>query len=105
MWLVNFGQRDAVHRIAHLMCELRARLEAVDLADDRSFALPITQEQLGDTLGLTSVHVNRALQKLRRQGLIEFQSGMVTIPDLDQLQLMSDFDPSYLYVEDGGVAV
>lgn len=61
-WLVGIGRRDAAQRIAHLFCELHLRLRAVGLADGNRFELPITQEELGDTTGLTLVHVNRTLR-------------------------------------------
>ena len=66
-WLVNMGQREAPERIAHLLCELLLRLRAIGLAASDAYELPITQEALGDTMGLSAVHVNRSLQKLRSE--------------------------------------
>ena len=101
-WLCNLGQRDAFHRIAHLFCELHARTKAIGLVSpDGALPLPITQTELADTVGLTNVHVNRALQELRATNLIEFRSGVLTIHNVDQLRDMSDFNSNYLHLEDG----
>jgi CRP-like cAMP-binding protein len=69
-WVINVGRRDAYARLAHLLCELVARLSAVGLVTDWSFLLPVTQAELGDATGLSTVHVNRVLQELRGNGLI-----------------------------------
>jgi CRP-like cAMP-binding protein len=82
--------------MAHLVCELYCRLEAAALASDQRFGLPITQADLGDVLGLTQVHVNRVLMELRRQGLLEWKGGQVTIKDWPALVRLGAFDPVYL---------
>lgn len=96
-WLTNVGQRTAYERIAHLFCELLLRLKAVGLAEDGSFALPITQQELGDALGLSNVHVNRTLQALRAEGLIVLRGGSITIPDREALGQAANFNPAYLH--------
>lgn len=96
-WVVNIGRRDAYRRIAHLFCELHARLQMVGLADDDSFSLPLTQEVLADAQGLTPVYVNRTLQTLRRQGLIELSQRTLTILDVAGLRKAGGFDPNYLH--------
>jgi CRP-like cAMP-binding protein len=83
--LVSLGRQDARARISHLLAELYQRLHRVGLADGGVFECPMTQEQLADSLGLTSVHVNRMLQALRHDGLITFNSRKVTIQDLARL--------------------
>ncbi len=98
-WLVNLGQRSAEHRIAHLFCELYLRLTTVGLASDGHFELPITQVELGDTVGLSAVHVNRSLQNLRNQGLITVNRSRVTIRDVIQLQQISGFRANYLHIQ------
>lgn len=98
-WLVNIGQRDAYERLAHLFAELWLRLRAVGLAGDGSFALPITQSDLGDTLGLTSVHVNRTLRRLRDEGLIELARGRLHVLDLPGLMAASRFQTNYLHLD------
>jgi len=95
-WLVAMGQQNAASRLAHLMCELYRRMDAVGLVTASGFALPITQADLGDILGLTQVHVNRVLMELRRRGLLEWRAGLVTIIDWDGLASLGQFDPTYL---------
>jgi CRP-like cAMP-binding protein len=96
---VSLGRRTALERTAHLFCELQLRLGVVGLATEREYALPITQAELAECLGLTSVHVNRVLKELRERELVEFRSGRVTILDLPQLRRAAEFDPVYLYLE------
>ena len=99
-WLMNIGQRTAYERAAHLFCELCARLDAVGLAEGRGYDFPVTQMELGDTLGLSAVHVNRTLQELRRDGLITLGSGRLQILNLERLQQVSLFNPDYLHLRD-----
>lgn len=98
-WLLNMGQRSSERRMAHLFCELRYRLAAVDLVEDESFSFPLTQVQLADTLGITAVHANRMLQQLRALGLIELKRGQLKILDLGDLENFCDFDSRYLHLE------
>lgn len=95
-WLVNVGQRSAYERVANLLCELAVRLRLVDRARADSFDFPLTQEELGDTLGLSVVHVNRVLQRLRAEGLITLKARRLTIHDRDTLARAGGFDPRYL---------
>lgn len=95
-WLVGIGRRSAHARIAHLLCEMRLRLDAVGLSRNGSYDLPVTQMELADALGLSAVHVNRTLQALRSEGLITLQGGKVTIEDWDGLQAAGEFDATYL---------
>jgi len=96
-WIVNIGRRDSYARIAHLMCELLVRMQNVGLADDGGFQLPLTQEHLADALGLTPVHVNRVLQRLKADKLIELGGRTLTILDPGGLRRAAGFDPSYLH--------
>lgn len=96
-WIVNIGRRDAYARIAHLACELHARMSAIGLATDRSIELPLTQDEIGDALGLTSVHINRSLKRLRDEGLMEVQQRTLTILDAEQLTKAAGFEPTYLH--------
>jgi len=98
-WLVNLGQRSAVERLAHLFCELWVRMKVVGQAQDNAFELPVTQEELGDTLGLTSVHINRMLQELRGEGLIRLSGKRLIILDSDRLHKLSGFTPNYLHLK------
>lgn len=99
-WIVNIGARSAKERIAHLMCELLARVKAVGLATGDSFELPITQAELGETVGLSLVHVNRTLKMLRTEGLITFKGGQLIILDAARLRALISFNSSYLHLED-----
>jgi CRP-like cAMP-binding protein len=97
-WMVGLGRRDAYGRIAHLLCELLVRLRAVELVEDHAFTLPVTQAELGDAFGLSTVHVNRVLQDLRRDGLISLHGGCLKVLDWEGLQRASEFDPTYLHL-------
>lgn len=98
-WVVNVGRRDSMTRIAHLLCEITLRLGAVGLARDNSFILPLTQEQLADATGLTSVHTHRVLQALRRDGLISLSTRSLKILDWQRLCDVGDFNARYLHLE------
>ena len=100
-WLVNIGRREAEHRVAHLICEMMLRSRAVGLTDDDSFDLPLTQEELADTVGTSHVHMNRTLQKLRGDGWITTNGKNVLVNDLPALMEFSGFDPTYLHQENG----
>lgn len=100
-WLVNLGQRDAEHRLAHLFCEIHARLSALDLTSDGAFELPITQVQLAETMGLSRAHMNHALQQLRARNLLDLKGGLLAIRDIGTLRTMSGFNPAYLHLRGG----
>lgn len=96
-WLTNIGQRDAFSRIGHHLCELWHRMKIMDLVDeDNQFDLPVTQEELGDALGLTSVHVNRTIKRLREEGLITLGQKRLTVLNPRRLTDATGFDHSYL---------
>lgn len=98
-WLVNVGHRTAFERLAHLLCEIFIRLRAVGLTQDNRCDLPLTQNELADTLALSLVHVNRMLMEMRRAGLVTFQNKQLTIHDLQALQSASGFNASYLHLD------
>lgn len=98
-WTLSLGRRSAIARMAHLFCELNVRLGIVGLAQENSYDFPLTQVELSECLGLTSVHINRTLQELRRMGLVEVENRRVSILDLDRLKAVAQFDDSYLYLE------
>ena len=101
-WTLNLGQRTAYERIAHLLCELFLRLQSVGLTRGASCDFPMTQVDIADASGLTAVHVNRTLQELRRDGLIELQSKTLTIPDLQALKNAALFNDNYLHLNREG---
>lgn len=96
-WIVNLGRRNACARIAHLICEMHGRLSHVGLVEGSCFEMPLTQEELGDAVGLTSVHCNRTLKKLHELGWIEWHRGAVTILDLKGLKAAAGFGANYLH--------
>jgi CRP-like cAMP-binding protein len=98
-WLFRLGRLDAVGRVAHFVCEMNARLEIVDASDGRKFVLGLTQADLGEACGLTTVHTNRVVRHLREAGLCTFRASLVEIFDRKGLERRGDFDPFYLYIE------
>jgi CRP-like cAMP-binding protein len=97
-WIANVGRRDAATRIAHVLCEFALRLKVAGLGEQTNYQLPMTQEQLADAVGLTSVHVNRTLQSLEQQDLISRTQRSVRIADWQKLADAGDFDPTYLHL-------
>lgn len=99
-WIANVGRRNARTRIAHLLCEFGLRLKHAGLSDEKEYTLPMTQEQIGDATGLTSVHVNRTIKVLEAEGLIR-RTGprAVTIGDWKLLAEAGDFDSGYLHMK------
>jgi len=97
-WVAYLGRKDATARIAHLFCEIGYRMEEAQIGTRRAYALAISQEQLGDTIGLTSVHTNRVIRKLREAGTVDFTSRHVEVLDLDRLMSIAEFDPAFLRV-------
>lgn len=96
-WVLNVGRRDGKARIAHMLCEFVARCQAAGLGSADAFHLPMTQEQIGDATGLTSVHVNRMLKVLGDEGAIARSGRELRITDWDRLRAFADFDPRYLH--------
>lgn len=97
-WLMNVGCRSALERLAHLFCELLVRFRAVGQTRGDSFELLVTQGELGDTTGLSNVHVNRSLQELRRRGLIKLKGRRLTILNLPRLRAIAEFRSNYLHL-------
>jgi CRP-like cAMP-binding protein len=104
-WITNIGRRSAYARIAHLICETYVRLAAVGLAPDFTTAWPITQADIGDSQGLSTVHVNRTIQELRGAGLIKLEKKRLVIQDWEGLKSAAGFDPAYLRVRVAPVIV
>ena len=96
-WTVNLGRRNSHQRVSHFICELALLQQASGLAQGHVFAWPLTQEQLADVVGLTSVHVNRTIQTLRSEGLISLDKRIMTIVDWDALRIAGDFRAAYLH--------
>jgi CRP-like cAMP-binding protein len=97
--IVRLGRQTAFERMASLLLEFRERLDVAGLVRDGSFAMPLTQEVLGDALGLSGVHVNRTLQQMRRDELLEIRGGIVSIRNLEALRDIADWNPLPLPVD------
>jgi CRP-like cAMP-binding protein len=96
-WVVNVGRRQAGPRLAHLIMEMRQRLAAIGRCGNGHYELPMTQTDLADALGLTPVHVNRVLQVLRGEGMMDIRKNVVTLGDAEKLMKIADFDDLYLH--------
>lgn len=101
-WTLNLGQRSAYERLSHLLMELYLRLNAVGKAHHDRCDFPLTQCDLAEATGLTSVHVNRTLQELRRDGLIELERKQLRILDFSRLADVAMFNPNYLHLDREG---
>jgi CRP-like cAMP-binding protein len=95
-WIISMGRRSARARLAHFLCEQFTRLDVVGLTEGQSFHLPLTQPVLADVLGLSTVHVNRIIQRLRKDGLVTWQDDLITIEDWRRLSALAEFDDTYL---------
>jgi CRP-like cAMP-binding protein len=98
-WNLNVGRRDARTRVAHVLCELATRLDALGLAEDYGYHLPMTQEELADAVGLTPVHVNRTLKALEAEDLVVRDRRKVSFPDWGRLRHVGDFNARYLHLQ------
>ena len=98
-WLVAMGRRSGLSHLAHLVCELYLRLQAVGQTGDLSFDLPLTQNILGDALGLSAVHVSRLISELRAEGVVQWSGGRIDILDWRRLAEIAEFDPTYLRLQ------
>ncbi|WP_296597553.1 Crp/Fnr family transcriptional regulator [Phenylobacterium sp.] len=98
-WLLGLGQRSALERTAHLVCEIHSRLDLVGGVEGGGFDLPLTQAELGEALGISQVHANRVVGALRNRGLVAWRDGRVRILDLEGLQELASFNPTYLALE------
>lgn len=98
-WVMNVGRRPARQRIGHVLCEFARRLEFAGLGTTEGYQLPMTQEQLADSVGLTPVHVNRTLKQLEAEGLIRRYKRFIEIPDWERLRTTSGFNELYLHLD------
>ncbi len=104
-WTLNLGQRSAVERIAHLICELFARLRSLGLAPTNICEWPITQVELAETTGMSSVHVSRTLNELRTLGLISLKDRHLELHDLTGLSRLAMFNNNYLHLQHEGATL
>lgn len=96
-WNNNVGRKTARSRVAHLICEMAARYEYAGGRVGPCFELPMTQQDMGDAMGLTSVHVNRTLMGLREDGIVDIRRRVVQILNWPALIRLAEFDPGYLH--------
>lgn len=97
--LLNIGRRDARARVAHFLCQYAVRIFGIDRMSNRTFELPMTQEQLGDTLGLTAVHINRMLKSLCKENLIARDGKAIRFVNWDALRDVADFNTRHLHLK------
>jgi CRP-like cAMP-binding protein len=97
--IIDHGRREAHERIAHLLYEMLVRYRVAGLAQDDAFEFPITQADLADAAGITPVHANRMLQKLREEKLISLENKTLTVLDPERLKAVAGFDASYLHLD------
>lgn len=96
-WLLNAGQPNALQKLSHFLCEMCSRLSKVgEIGSDGSFYFPFNQAMLGDTFGLTTVHINRTLQRLRSEKLIVLNRRRLKILDVGRLAAIGNFNDNYL---------
>lgn len=98
-WICNIGQREGISRLAYLILEVYTRWKAVEETTGTTFRFPVSQMLLGEAIGMSTVHVNRMVQELRHEGLLEFEHGEVTIMNERRLREVADFDPLYLHLD------
>lgn len=91
--VVRLGRQTAYERIAHLLVELGYRLDEIGFPLGSFVPMPLTQEVMADALGLSVVHVNRTLQQLKRERLIETRSASVRLIEPQVLVEIADFRP------------
>jgi CRP-like cAMP-binding protein len=96
-WVLNVGRRDAKSRVAHMLCEFAARRESAGLGSPERFELPMTQGDIADATGLTTVHVNRMLYELASDGIMVRNQREVEIADWARMRRVADFDAAYLH--------
>lgn len=97
-WMVGMGRRSAYARLAHLFCELATKIDQTGGRRGDRYPFPLTQSEVGDALGLSTVHVNRMLQLLRKAGAIQVRAGEFKVLDWDVLAAAGEFNPVYLHL-------
>jgi CRP-like cAMP-binding protein len=98
-WVANVGQRNAYQRIAHVLCELFVRLSSVGETDENRFYFPVTQADLADATGMTDVHANRIVGRLKREGLIQIEQRILTVINFNALRRTAQFDCDFLHLK------
>ena len=102
-WIFRLGRLDALGRVCHFLCETEMRLRFVDLSDGKTFPLPLSQREIADVCGITTVHMSRTMTALRQLDLVRFDGGQVQIVNHQGLRELGEFDGDYLYGRHGGL--
>ncbi|MEH3122408.1 MAG: Crp/Fnr family transcriptional regulator [Sphingomonas phyllosphaerae] len=87
--LAAIGRTPAIARVAALLLDVQERLRPLGMAGDEGFDMPLTQEQIGDHLGLTAVHVNRVFRQMADTGLVARDRQRIVLLDPARLRSMS----------------
>ncbi len=104
-WITNNGRRGALAGTAHLLCEMVVRARSIrNLNPDGTLRMPFTQQQLGDALGLSLVHINRTLKTLREANVATIERGQLRVLNWDELKRIAGFDPVYLHLKDAALS-
>lgn len=101
-WLIAAASLRSSAHLAHLLCEIYTRLNAVGAASGHQFSLPLLQRELAEILGYSPIHVNRAVRDLRDRGLIRWAGTDIAVLDWSGLMVLARFDPTYLDLERHG---
>lgn len=95
--VVSLGRRDAAQRLAHVLCEIVARLELIDGHDRSGISLPLTQDDFADILGISAIHVLRTFKRLTELGAVEYRSRRLVLLDTEKLKRIAGFEAEYLH--------
>jgi CRP-like cAMP-binding protein len=95
--VVSLGRRSARERLAHILCEISARLKIIGLGEGDRLAMPLVQEDFADILGLSVIHVHRMVRRLVAEQVIAYQPGQVRVLDMGRLERIAGFDDGYLH--------
>jgi CRP-like cAMP-binding protein len=101
-WVINVGRRSTLEALAHLICELKLRMDTVGIGADGTYPFALTQQDLADALGVTAIHLNRMLKQLRATGTIDLKAKSLEIRDWPRLLAFAHFNPGYLHLDRAG---
>lgn len=95
--VVSLGRRDATQRLAHVLCEIVARLQLIEKHKGEVLVLPLIQEDFADILGLSVIHIVRVFNRLEEAGAVEYRSKRVTLKDIEKLKRIAGFEGDYIH--------
>ena len=98
-WIFRLGRLNAEGRIAHLICELIERLRIAGIYEEGTFPFPLTQQDFGETCGISTIHANRTFGLLRERGFLEYDETTRSLSILEEagLRQIGEFESDYLY--------